>query len=231
MAKAISNRIYSLYGRFYDASKFLFRKRLQKAISSVPFHPGDRVLDVGIGTGLSLEFYPDDVQVTGIDLCPAMLAQAQKKLDTKATRAAPRSHTQLLQANALDLPFPNESFDTVFLSHLITTVPDPYRCLAEAFRVARPHAHLVIVNHFRSPYPVLSWLETAVDPICRKLGWRSDLSLTELLAPASVENLHLAPETPGLLFRIVYLEKSHGKLRLARFPAPLPQTEPTFDPA
>ncbi|HVX86347.1 MAG TPA: methyltransferase domain-containing protein [Phycisphaerae bacterium] len=232
MAKQISNRIYSLYGRFYDATKFLFRKRLEKAITSVPFHAGDRVLDIGIGTGMSLEFYPDDVHVTGIDLCPAMLAQALKKLDTKAVRAgACRSHTQLLQANALELPFQNESFDTVFLSHLITTVPDPQRCLAEAFRVARTHAHLVIVNHFRSPYPVLSWIETALDPICRKLGWRSDLSLTELLAPAKVENLHLARETPGVMFRIVYLEKSHDTLRLARFPKPLPPAEPTLDPA
>lgn len=235
MSKPISNNIYNIYGRFYDAAEFLFKKRLRKAITAVPFNRHDRVLDIGIGTGLSLAYYPDDVHVTGIDLCGAMLAQAQKKLDEKSVRAdSPRSHTQLLQADALNLPFPDGSFDTVFLSHLITTVPDPQRCLAEAFRVAKPHAHLVIVNHFRSPWPVLSWIETAIDPICRHLGWRSDLSLLELLQPAGVENLHLARETPGFLFRIVYLEKSHNTLRLTKLPEPLPaqtQTDPALETA
>ncbi len=233
MPKEISNSIYSLYGRFYDAGQFLFRKRLQKAILSLPFNRDDRVLDVGVGTGLSLNFYPDDVHVTGIDLCPAMLAQARRKMANKsARRHAANGSTHLLQADALNLPFPDGSFDTVFLSHLISTVPNPQRCLAEAFRVAKAHAHLVIVNHFRSPLPVLSWIETAIDPLCRKLGWRSDLSLQELLAPAGVENLHLAPQTPGFLFRIVYLEKSHQTLRLARLPQPLPaESEPTLDAA
>src|SRR5688572_14015637 len=81
MGKPIATKIYDLYGRFYGAAEILFRKRLQKALSAVPFRNGDRVLDVGVGTGLSLEFYPSNVHVTGIDLSSGMLRQAQRKLN------------------------------------------------------------------------------------------------------------------------------------------------------
>ncbi len=231
MSRVIASRVYDLYGRFYDSFEMLFKRRLAKAISAIPFHSGDRVLDIGIGTGLSLEYYPSHVKVTGIDLSPGMLHQAQRKLDEGFVRAdCPHEDTQLIQADALNLPFPDKSFDVVFLSHVISTVPDPQRCLSEAFRVAHDHAHIVMVNHFRSDYPVLSWVESAIDPICRKLGWRCDLSARTLLAQGGVENLDLLPHAEGFIFRIIYLEKNKNTVRLAIMPAPL-EREPKFGPA
>ena len=71
---------------------------MAKALSALPFRPNDRVLDIGVGTGLSLEFYPSCVHVTGIDLSEGMLAQAQHKLDTGAVRAdCPQESPRLLQ--------------------------------------------------------------------------------------------------------------------------------------
>jgi phosphatidylethanolamine/phosphatidyl-N-methylethanolamine N-methyltransferase len=219
MTRAIANSVYDLYGRFYDRFELLFKRRLERAITALPLHSGDRILDVGIGTGLSLEFYPSYVHVTGIDLSAGMLQQAQRKLDDGLVRVdAPRTDTQLVQGDALNLPFADASFDAVFLSHVVTTVPDPQRCLAEAFRVARNHAHIVMVNHFRSPYPVLSWLETAIDPFCRKLGWRCDLSLTDLLTRAGVEEPQRMERTHGQIFRIVYLQKTRDIVRLVPVP-------------
>jgi phosphatidylethanolamine/phosphatidyl-N-methylethanolamine N-methyltransferase len=219
MSRAIANSVYDLYGRFYDRFELLFKRRLERALTALPLHSGDRVLDIGIGTGLSLEYYPSYVHVTGIDLSAGMLAQAQRKLDEGAVRVdAPRTDTVLIQGDALNLPFPDASFDAVFLSHVVTTVPDPKRCLAEAFRVARNHAHIVMVNHFRSPYPVVSWVETAIDPLCRKLGWRSDLSLTDLLRSVGVEDAERIERTKGQIFRIVFLQKTRDTIRLIPIP-------------
>jgi phosphatidylethanolamine/phosphatidyl-N-methylethanolamine N-methyltransferase len=231
MGQVIANRVYDVYGRFYDAFEMLFKRRLGRAISSIPLHSGDRVLDVGIGTGLSLEYYPSYVHVTGLDLSPGMLRQAQRKLDEGLVRAyAPRRDTELLQGDALNLPFPDNSFDAVLLSHVVTTVPDPQRCMAEAMRVAREHAYIVLVNHFRSPYPVLSWLETAIDPICRKLGWRSDLSLEQLLESVQATDAGRREVVKGFIFRIAFLQKRDGKLHLIPIPEPL-ERQPELRPA
>jgi phosphatidylethanolamine/phosphatidyl-N-methylethanolamine N-methyltransferase len=225
MSRTIATGIYDLYGRFYDKFEMLFKRRLERAIAALPLHSGDRILDVGIGTGLSLEFYPSYVHVTGIDLSAGMLAQAQRKLDEGVLRVdAPRSDTVLVQGDALNLPFADASFDTVFLSHVVTTVPDPRKCLLEAFRVARNHAYIAMVNHFRSPYPVVSWVETAIDPLCRKLGWRSDLSLTELLKSVGVEDAERLDRTQGQLFRIAFLQKTRDTVRLVDIPEPVVRT-------
>ena len=223
MGKPIASKVYDAYGRFYDCFEMLFKKRLARAIGAIPFFQGDQILDVGIGTGLSLEFYPADVRVTGVDLSPGMLNQAQRKLDDGTVRAhSPREYTRLVEADALHLPFPDESFDCIFLSHVLTTVPDAQRCLAESIRVAREGAHIVLVNHFRSPYPVLSWLETAIDPLCRKVGWRSDLSLDDLLQASGVGGDFR--ERKGIIFTLVYLQKHRDSVRVVPMPTPNPRT-------
>ena len=221
MAKPIASGIYNLYGRFYGVVEVLFRRRLARAISALPFREGDRVLDVGVGTGLSLEFYPGNVHVTGIDLSAGMLAAARRKLAAGRVRRGCRAEaTQLIQADALNLPFAAGSFDVVFLSHVISTVPDPTRCLSEALRVARDGATIVVVNHFRNAWPGINWVETAVDPICRKLGWRSDLSMEEILRPVGVEGLGRVREAKGFLFRIVCLQKRREGVRVVSLPMP-----------
>ncbi len=222
MAKPIASKMYDLYGRTYAVAEMVFRKRLSRALAAVPFREGDRVLDIGVGTGLSLEFLPSNVHVTGIDLSAGMLRQAQRKMQEKIIRAGCRAEaTQLIQGDALNLPFAANSFDVVLLSHVVTTVPDPTRCLTEAFRVARDQGTIVLVNHFRNQYPVINWLETAIDPICRKLGWRCDLSMEELLRPAGVAGLERARDAKGFIFRIVYLQKRREVVKLVSLPMPV----------
>ncbi len=87
MSGRISNRIYNAYGRFYDIFGFLFTRRLATAIAGMDLREGQRVLDIGIGTGLSLPFYPPRVRVTGIDLSAGMLRQAHAKLLRGRARA------------------------------------------------------------------------------------------------------------------------------------------------
>lgn len=227
MPGTIATRVYDLYGRFYDGFEVLFKKRLAFALTRMPLRPGDTVLDIGIGTGLSLEFYPGFAKVVGVDLSEGMLHQARRKVESGEVRTDASPHdTHLLQANALDLPFGDESFDAVFVSHVVSVVPNPHQCMREAFRVARDRAPIVLVNHFRSPYPVISWLETAVDPICRKLGWRSDLSLRELLEPLGVGQLNNRAAVRGNMFQIVFMQKVGASVRLVAIPP-----QPVFKPS
>ena len=204
MSKRISQRVYDLYARCYEGFELLFRRGVGRAIRHMPLRPGDQVLDVGVGTGLSLEFYPQTVDVTGIDLSVGMLAAARKRLEEGKVRVGCEGRTRLIQGDALNLPFRDGAFDGVFMSHVVATVPDPHRAMREAVRVVRDRGWVVMVNHFQSRYPAVSWVEMAIDPICRPLGWRCDLSLAALLGPLGVQRPRAAF---GWTFQTVFLQK------------------------
>jgi phosphatidylethanolamine/phosphatidyl-N-methylethanolamine N-methyltransferase len=82
-----------------------------------------------------------------------------------------------MEMNALQLDFPENSFDYVMAFHVVTVVPDPIRMIEEAKRVCKPGGRIVIVNHFTSDFPLLGSFTQALDPITRWLGWRTDLKL------------------------------------------------------
>jgi phosphatidylethanolamine/phosphatidyl-N-methylethanolamine N-methyltransferase len=138
--------------------------------------PGDSILDVGVGTGLSLPVYPDFCNVTGIDLSAQMLGKARNKAEKLGL-----SNVALQQMDAMNIEFPDNSFDKVFLSHVVSVVPDPSKTINEVKRVCKPGGNIVIVNHFQSPNKVVAKIEDFITPICKRLGWRTDLSLTDLL--------------------------------------------------
>jgi len=141
------------------------------------------VLDLGVGTGGSLGYYPLGVgRVVGIDLSGGMLQKAQVKI-----RDMGMSQVKLCQANALELPFADDTFDAVFISHVISVVSDPCKAIREVQRVAKRGARMVILNHFQSPNRLLAKLEKLLCPLCSKLGWRTDLALHDLIRRTGVE--------------------------------------------
>src|SRR5580704_16600229 len=106
MQESSTRSIYDFHSMFYDVTfGRLVRRRIARAISHMNIKPDERVLDLGIGTGASLDFYPRHARIVGIDLSGGMLRECKKKLQQK--RLAP---TQLIQGNALELPFGNDSF-------------------------------------------------------------------------------------------------------------------------
>ena len=103
-----------------------------------------RVLDVAIGTGLNLPFYPTDISLTGVDLSPAMLAIARQ-------RAADLGReVELHEGNAEALPFADASFDTVVCTLSLCTIPDHAKAIAEMHRVLRPGGKLLLLDHIGS---------------------------------------------------------------------------------
>src|SRR5688572_5685438 len=182
MQESSTQIIYDFHSRFYDATfGRLVKKRIARAISHMNIQEGENVLDLGIGTGVSLAFYPQQARVLGVDLSSGMLREARRKIEERGM-----SNARVFQADALKLPFADDTFDHVFISHVISVVSDPYRLVIEAQRVAKPGARIVIVNHFQSTNRFLALIEKWLCPLCTKLGWRSDLALQDLIRRTGV---------------------------------------------
>jgi phosphatidylethanolamine/phosphatidyl-N-methylethanolamine N-methyltransferase len=184
MQEANTRKIYDVHAMFYDATfGRLVRRRIARAISHMNLAETDRVLDMGIGTGVSLDYYPTDRgRIVGIDLSSGMLRKAREKIRERGLQKA-----VVFQADALHLPFGDDTFDHVFMSHVISVVSDPYKLIQEAQRVAKPGARIVIVNHFQSTNRFIAMVEKWLCPLCTKLGWRSDLALQDLVRRTGVE--------------------------------------------
>jgi phosphatidylethanolamine/phosphatidyl-N-methylethanolamine N-methyltransferase len=153
--------------------------------------PGERVLEVGVGTGINLDLYPKDASITGIDYTASMLEKARE-------RAAKRSGSpvRLLQMDAADLKFADDSFDIVYAPYLISVVPDPVKVAQEMHRVCRPGGRIIILNHFLSPGRLLSRVERLISPATIHIGFKSDLDLPAFLAqanlaPVSIEKVNI----------------------------------------
>jgi phosphatidylethanolamine/phosphatidyl-N-methylethanolamine N-methyltransferase len=142
----------------------------------------DVVLDLGIGTGQSLNFYPRRGRIIGVDLSAGMLKEARKKIATHNL-----THTSVFQADAMRLPFADDTFDHVFISHVISVVSDPFKLVIEAQRVAKPGARIILLNHFQSTNRMVAMVEKWLNPLCTKLGWRSDLALQDLIRRTGLE--------------------------------------------
>lgn len=185
---AHQSKLYSELSPLYDLTfGKIFYSRLRYVISSLQIPYGAKILEVGVGTGTSFPAYPTHCTVTGIDLAPHMLARAREKI-----RVNGWTHLKVMEMNALNLEFPDNSFDYVMAFHVASVVPDPIRMMEEARRVCRPGGKVVVVNHFTSENPLLGFVTETMDPITRRLGWRTNLKLKPFIKETGldVENLY-----------------------------------------
>lgn len=202
MQEESTRRIYDAHSGFYDLFfGKLVRRRVSDAIGRMNIKPGETVLDIGVGTGVSLPFYPQHAKVVGIDLSGGMLRQARRKVE-------PGQDITLMQADALKLPFADNAFDHVFISHVISVVSDPVAVIREMQRVTKPGARVVMLNHFQSSNKMVAKLEKMVSPICTKLGWRSDLNLHDLMQHTGIEiDYRYKLTTPDIWETVVFTNK------------------------
>jgi phosphatidylethanolamine/phosphatidyl-N-methylethanolamine N-methyltransferase len=180
--EAHESKLYSDLAPLYDKTfGKIFYSRLRSVIEALDIPRGARVLEVGAGTGTSFPAYPHHCEVVGIDLAPDMLARAQDKILENEW-----NHIRVQEMNALDLKFPDNSFDYVMAFHVVTVVPDPVKLIKEAKRTCKPDGKIVVVNHFTSTSPVLGFLTEALDPVTRHLGWSTKLKMKPF-----IEETHL----------------------------------------
>lgn len=174
--------IYARFSNVYDALfKRFFYPRIKHAITYMDIKPGERILDVGVGTGLSFSVFPKHCKVVGIDLSQEMLKKAKEKIDANRL-----DNITVLGMDAMKVGFEDDSFDKVFISHVVSVVPDPYQVMSEVRRVCRKGGQVVIVNHFKSRNKLVETFEKITNPICEKIGWRNDLCLNEFLAKSGL---------------------------------------------
>ncbi len=200
-----SKLYHQLAGCYESVFSAFFRDRIHATIRALEIPPGARVLEVGVGTGLSMAAYPAHADVTAIDLSHEMLERAQHKIDRAGWR-----HIRLRQMDALNLAFPDESFDYVLTFHVISVVPDYERMVREMVRVARPDASIVIINHFRSEHRWIASVVDRLDPVTRRLGWRTTLRLNDVVQADSMQVERVYKTSRRSLFTIVRARKPGG---------------------
>jgi len=152
------------------------------AIRRMGIKPGDRVLEVGVGTGINAALYPADCSVTGIDLSGPMLEKARERVARKGVH-----NVRLLQMDAANLKFADDTFDIVYAPYVISVVPDPVSVAREMHRVCRPGGRIIVLNHFRSSNRMGAWLERLISPLTVHVGFKSDLDLPGFLAQAELK--------------------------------------------
>jgi phosphatidylethanolamine/phosphatidyl-N-methylethanolamine N-methyltransferase len=205
MKEATTSKQYDSWSWVYDRTfGHLLQHRQQRAIQELRPSPGDRVLELGVGTGIMLPHYPRDIQVVGIDLSAGMLDRAQRRIDEQNLH-----HCHLVLGDAMHLPFAEASFDQVMLSHVVSVVSDPAKLMRWVQRMVKPGGRVVVLNHFRSNVPVLSWIERVGNPLFVKLGWRSDLSLSETLDGVDLQLEYSFKLRMLDLWTIVVLRRPH----------------------
>ena len=166
--------IYSSYSGIYD---LLFDAILQpgrrRAIDALDIEPGDDLLEVGVGTGLSLPLYPtEDCQLTGIDISLPMIQKAADKVGSLGM-----TNVVLRQMSAEHLKWPDATFDKVLLSYVISAVENPEQVIREVHRVCRPGGRVLFLNHFHSRNKIMAWGERRLTPFTKRLGFVLDLQL------------------------------------------------------
>ncbi len=167
--QAYQSKLYYEFSHLYDlVFARIFYPRIVSLIRSLNIPPGAKVLELGVGTGLSLSAYPSHCQVVGVDLAPDMLEHAQERINRNAWR-----HITVQEMNAMDLAFPDSSFDYVMAFHVVSVVPDAARLMSEALRVCRPGGTIGVINHFRSEKKLLAALDRRMEPLTRRWGWHT----------------------------------------------------------
>jgi phosphatidylethanolamine/phosphatidyl-N-methylethanolamine N-methyltransferase len=168
---------------------------------------GGRVLEVGVGTGISLPQYAANTRVFGTDISEAMLAKARQRV----TEQRLNNVEGLAVMDAEKLEFPDNSFDVVMAQYVVTAVPNPEKALDEFARVLRPGGELIILSRVSADAGVRRFIEQRLQPVVRQLGWRTDFAWSRFAQWAAgahdVELVERRPVPPLGHFSLIRFRK------------------------
>jgi phosphatidylethanolamine/phosphatidyl-N-methylethanolamine N-methyltransferase len=183
-------RTYRLFAGPYDlVFGPVFHPGRKDAVRIANDRPGQRILEVGVGTGLSLPHFRADAEVTGIDVSVEMLARARRRVarqDLKQVKA-------IIEMDAENLVFADNEFDAVLALYVASVVPDPARFAAEMRRVCRPGGTIVIVNHFASDNFVMRHVEQLLAPLAGRIGFHADFPREAFIAAGKLSVREIRP--------------------------------------
>ncbi len=170
-------KIYSRYAAVYDVifAKWFF-PRIKLGLEKIGIKAGDRIIEVGVGTGLSLSLYPPSCKVMAIDITREMLKKAKQKKEKYGF-----DHVSLFEMDAETIGFADDSFDHAVLPFVVSVVSNPVKMMSEVKRITKNNGTIIVVNHFSSGNAILAGLEKLFSPLFLQLGWKAAVPL-ELLA-------------------------------------------------
>ncbi|MHC4598808.1 MAG: class I SAM-dependent methyltransferase [Planctomycetota bacterium] len=194
--------LYSRLSGYYDTIfGWLTLPRQKLMIQKIGIPCGAKIMEVGVGTGLALPHYPKHCDVMGVDISSKMLKHARKRVTKKKL-----THVELMEMDAkeIDARFPPNTFDFIIGAFVLTVVDDPVRVLKNMKRVGKPDCSIFILNHSKSRHPVLSRCERMLEPFVRKIGWRYDVDLDDVVDQAGLTIVSQTPCYPGDLYTILH---------------------------
>ncbi len=193
---------YRRWAGIYDtAFGGISSKGRLRAVSLINRLPGGDVLEVGVGTGLALPHYVRSKRITGIDLSKEMLRKARER-----TRQDGLTNVQALhEMDAEATNFPDASFDIAVGMFVASVVPNPRRLLAEMRRLVRPGGNILLVNHFAAANGPRWWLERAMAPASRALGWHPDFAMDAIFSAEDLARIETESVPPLGIFTLVRL--------------------------
>ncbi len=188
--KSASRRGYRIFAPLYD---FVFGLSLHHgrkiAISALAARPDERILEVGVGSGMSLPMYPPNISVLGIDTSNEMLEKARHRLARKHLSG----RHALLQMDVEQMSFADNSFDKAVLMYAVSGFPDPAGAIKAIQRVCKPGATVIVVNRFASRHPLARCIDMLLNPLFKLLEYRGDLNADKFLEESNLELLERKP--------------------------------------
>ncbi len=207
MKKNKISKVYNSYAAFYD---IIFNKVLdqgrKKAIGIMDFLDGEKILEIGIGTGLSLRHYPQNIplSITGIDISEKMLAKAKKR-----QKKYPNINLTLHHMNAESTTYDNSVFDKIVIMYVYSVTPSPEKLLSEALRLCTDEGSIYIVNHFSNyTNKGLSFFEKMLSSMSNTIGFSSDFSYQKYIVDNNVIMESIKSANIFSLSKVIHLKKN-----------------------
>lgn len=164
-ATALTRARYQRISPIYDKIEWLMERRFRPWCEKLwQFASGPKILEVGVGTGKNIDFWPLNCEITAIDLTPGMLELARQRVNTLNREA------DLRLGDVQHLEFPDATFDTVAATFVFCSVPDPIQGLREIGRVVRPGGQILLLEHIRIDRPVIGTLMDILAPLIVRLN-------------------------------------------------------------
>lgn len=170
--EATVTKAYARWAPVYDLVFGQVFKRGRSVAITAAERIGGRILEVGVGTGISLPDYSRSSKIVGIDISEPMLRKARERVKQLGLKNV----EQLSVMDAAHLEFPDASFDVVVAQYVISTVPDPEATLDEFARVLKPGGEIILVSRVGAETGLRRSIEQFAGPAARKLGWRTEFS-------------------------------------------------------
>jgi phosphatidylethanolamine/phosphatidyl-N-methylethanolamine N-methyltransferase len=162
-----------------------------------------RVLEVGVGTGLSLPNFAPYLKITGIDLSPEMLAKARERVE----KTGLHNVEALLEMDAANLELPDSSFNVVVAMYVLSVVPEPEKVMKELARVCAPGGEVMVINHFSQDYGARGWAERKLAPYAEVVGWHPVFPFDKIMVCPDLALIERRPMWPMGLFTLVRFRK------------------------